>query len=411
MCLALVLVLCAGEISAARAAGPAATESFSFGITRIQATTQSGNTTTTYRIGITHAPPDDRPFVRWYIALRPTSGGPSCSNGLLYGGVRVAATRFLWRNQGLSFVWYHGPVGSYPSDRAYGCNQHLVARAGYPGTVTVVLENDSETCSASFVGAGAKSPEKGALPFCELGGYLPLRVPRPLMRASSTANSGLTALVERLRDGNVSSGAVTLAAQQALRSQVAAFRRFFPPVWGCSFNRLFDAVIATRGELDAQIGSIGTDVRVGRSSLAADAGSLGRIGTILRACRPSAGRPIGTPDASLDAIDRLVATATRLSHTAPGTRAGLADALRVIDAGFEGDLRTDFPPVFGIPYSDLVDRIITLRSGVARAEHQAARDDPGAAASALGRATRSEHALRTSLLKQEARSAKAAQNA
>ena len=212
---------------------------------------------TRYEVTVTNAPVGNAPFIRWYLDLKPGSTNARCSNDVLPGGTKAGPGRYVWKNQGLSFMWYHGPKGSYAARRSYGCDQAKLGRNGYPGTVTVVFENDSETCTASFAGiATSAKPQDGPAAVCQLGGYLPLPVPRALLRAYAGASASLNALLQRAQAGAIHGTQLADAIRSALKSEADAFR-LFPPVWGCRFEVLFQAVLDARTALGEQLAETG----------------------------------------------------------------------------------------------------------------------------------------------------------
>ena len=392
----------------ARAAGPASSEPFFFSISPIQATSLAGQGATRYQVTVTGAPVGNAPYARWYVDLKPDRSDGPCSNDVLPGATRLSPTRYVWKNQGSSFIWYHGPVGSYAADRSYGCDQAKLEQSGYPGTVTVVFENDSEHCTASFSGtARGKSAEKGPNVVCELGGYLPLAVPRPLLSAYAKSNAALTALTARISSGDLRGGTeISQAINTALRPESKAFQRFFPPVWGCRFETLFEAVVVARSTLGTQVAELDAGRRSSGADLAADTRSLQAIVDVLRACRPSAGRPVGTPAPVIAAVGRLAATARALQRGETGP--ALQAKLRSLDADLDTTLKTDFPPVFGMPYAELVDRVLARQSAIALAKEAASNGDSLAAVSALKHAADSQRTIDSALHRQAARAAKAA---
>jgi len=113
-----------------------------------------GQAATRYSVTVAHVPADDAPTFTWYLHV--TGPGVACSDAVLAGGRRLSTAEYVWVNQRSSFVWYTGAAGSYPTDRSYGCDQGDLGRGGYPGTVTVVFENDSQHCTATFAGIRVK---------------------------------------------------------------------------------------------------------------------------------------------------------------------------------------------------------------------------------------------------------------
>ena len=157
-------------LAAAADVHPASTEPFFFRVSPIEATAERAVGATRYGVTVTNAPVGNAPFIRWYLDLKPGSTNAHCSNDVLPGGTKTGPGRYVWKNQGVSFMWYHGPAGSYASRRSYGCDPAKLGRNGYPGTVTVVFENDSETCTASFIGSATSvKPQDGPAAVCQAG--------------------------------------------------------------------------------------------------------------------------------------------------------------------------------------------------------------------------------------------------
>src|SRR5579872_876476 len=141
-----------------------------FSLSALRATAMPGQAATRYSVTVAHVPADDAPTFTWYLHV--TGPGVACSDAVLAGGRRLSTAEYVWVNQRSSFVWYTGAAGSYPTDRSYGCDQGDLGRGGYPGTVTLVVENEYQHCSASFAGvAPGAGPRWGPPASCALGGY------------------------------------------------------------------------------------------------------------------------------------------------------------------------------------------------------------------------------------------------
>ena len=125
--------------------------------------------------------------------------------------------------------------GAYSADRSYGCDQSSIGHDGYPGTVTVVFENDSQHCTATFPGTtSGPRPQYGPEPVCALGGYIPLPVPLRLLQLYSKVDEQLTVLVREVQRGTLTNrhGALDGAVAAVVLPQSDAFGSLFPPVWG-----------------------------------------------------------------------------------------------------------------------------------------------------------------------------------
>jgi hypothetical protein len=403
VCVAVLATGLVGGAHWAQATGPASSEPFFFSLSPIRAIPVPGQAATRYQASLSGVPAGDAPSARWYIDLKPDPSDSPCSDELLAGARRLSPTRYVWANQGDSFLWFHGPVGSYPSDPAYGCDQAKLGRV-YPGTVTVVFENDFQTCKASFSGVpSGRSLEKGPSAVCELGGSLPLAVPRAVLQSYAKTDQALTSVIARIGSGKLRGSAeISRTIDAILQPENSVMADFFPPIWGCRFDALFDVVLATRSTLN-------TAAAMNEGGLAADRGALRSLESVLRACRPSAGRPVGTPATVISASAQLAARAAALQARPPGSASVLRADLVGLDDGFERLVKTTFPAVFGMPYSALVDRVRADRSAVALASQAVSHGNPSAAVSALRKAASSQQTTGTALRKQEARSTKAAE--
>ena len=385
-CMLVLAGVTATHASAAMSVDPAAPESFFFRVSPITATPRPAEGATLYAVAVTNAPVGNAPFIRWYLDLRPGSKGALCSNDVLPGGTEVRPGRFVWKNQGLSFVWYHGPPGSYAARKSYGCDQRSLGERGSPGTVTVVFENDSETCTASFVGTPTSEPQSGPPALCALGGYLPLPVPRALLRAYAGASASLNDLLRRAQSGAIHGTELADAIRSVMNSEADAFR-LFPPVWGCRFEVLFQAVLDARRTLADQAANAG---QAGRS--------LGQLEAVLGQCRPTGDRPLGVPASVTRAVAGLATRAAAATDSAQ---------LRAVDVELEQLLSTRFPPVLGVPYVELVDRVLAESSAATLAGRAASSGDLVGATSALARARENEQTIASHLREQAARAKQA----
>ena len=409
----LVVALTAGLASGsagARAAKPDPQASLFFGISRIQAVALPGRAATSYSVEVTNAPVGNTPYARWYLDLKPSATGRiDCTNALLPGGTRIGSTRYGWRNQGTTFVWFHGAQSSYPADRGYGCDQADLGRNGYPGSVRVVFENDSQHCTATFRGIALGSePAYGPNPVCALGGYLPLPVPRTLLQTYAKVDRELAALSQKVRLGQLSGGTATLAQtiDAILKPQAKAFARLFPPVWGCDFDTVFNPLLQVKSLLSTQIPIAAEGKQVSGSSLTDDIASMRAAASSVRACEPSANRPLGTPPAVVSALDRLAAETASLPAGA-SSPSSLATKLQSIEAALDAVLQHGFPTVFGIPYIGLLDRVLVENGAVLAAQRAAGTRDPDTVASALAVAANHEGTIAQALRKQAKRAATA----
>jgi hypothetical protein len=404
------------DSACAHAAAPASAWSF-FSVSPIQAVSPAAGSLNRYSVTVTNAPLGNAPYARWYLDVKPpASTDLACTDAVLPGGEQVAQNRYLWKNLGTAFVWYHGAKGAYAAHRAYGCVQSQIGRNGYPGTVTVVLENDSQHCTATFVGtARGARPEYGPQPVCALGGYIPLPVPRPLLQIYAKADTELTALIQQLQKGTVTgrSGALGRALDAILQSQTAVLNQLFPPVWGCGFEGVFNQVLQVKRAFAAQIAELAAGRQLPNSTLAEDASYLKAVAGGVRACRPTSTSPIGVPAPVFRAVNRLTAEAVALRE--PAGRATLDPALetklRSLAAMFDGLVSRSFPVVFGLRYSDLVDRVLSESSSIELAKRAAQTGNTGAALSALKQVAAHEQAIGSALRKEAKRSDKAASSA
>ncbi len=417
--IALILAFTAATLaldSGARAARPLPASPF-FRLSPIRAVSPAPSLTR-YSVTVTNAPVGDAPYARWYLQLKtPASAGGACSDVIRAGGQRLSQTRFVWKNQGSSFVWYHGAEGAYASDRSYGCEQSRIGHDGYPGTVTVVFENDSQHCTATFAGTGGVTrPEYGPVPVCALGGYIPLPVPRRLLQIYSKVDAQLTVLVREVQRGTLTNrhGALGRAVAAVLLPQSDAFGSLFPPVWGCGFAGVFEQALQARLAFGTQIAELAAGMRLPHTTLGADAGYMKALAGGVRACEPSASSPIGAPTPVVRAVSRLAAEASALSERAGRASIALGmleTELRGLDSQFEQVLNKSFPLAFGMRYSALLNRMLVESSSVELAQRAAQAGNAGAAVLALKQAVAQQAAIGSALHKQAARSKKAANSA
>lgn len=400
----LALVLLLGPAGGA-AASPGAAESLFFRLSPIQAVTLAHQSATRYSVTVSDAPVGNEPYARWYLDL--PAGAADCTDAVLAGGTRVSRTEFAWKNQGTTFAWYHGARGTYRADRSYGCDQARIGRHGYPGRVTVVFENDSQHCTATFTGVAAgPEPRSGPQPVCELGGYVPLPVPKELLDTYSNVDRELTELIARAQAAKATGAALDRAIVSILQPQTAAFERLFPPVWGCDFGSVFSPLLTANEVLDAQDAALTAGKKIPGSSVAADVVALTALGKSLRACMPTPTRPLGVPHSVVGAVDRLAAEAAVL-HRAAIAPALLRTRLRALDSTLNTIVARSFPVVFDMPYVNLLDRVLAESSAIRGARQDAQIGNTGAAVSALRQVAGDERGIGTALHKEANRAAKA----
>ncbi len=298
---------------------------------------------------------------------------------MLAGGRRLSAGEYVWVNQQASFVWYTGAPGSYPDDRAYGCDQADLGHGGYPGTVTLVVENEYQHCSASFAGiAPGGQARSGAPATCALGGYSigasTLPVPASLITLYRRFDAEVNGLILQARQHTITTATLAAALESIRGQQQSAFARLFPPVWGCSFDGLFDGVSVAKASLDAQTAQLATGSRPSPASLAGDRIDLQSLARGLAACQATATSSGGAPRAVVRAVQRLLTEVSGLGGARSGARglAYLRAHLPAIDSGLDSVVSRSFPTVYGMRYIDLVERTLTVR-------------DPGRAGGAGGR--------------------------
>jgi hypothetical protein len=260
--------------------------------------------------------------------------------------------------------------------------------------VSVAAENEYEHCDASSsVVVTGTTPRDGPSASCALGGYTltssTLPVPAALLSLYQRLDTSLSALVTRARHGTLGAGALAAALQPLLRAQQRAFGQLFPPVWGCSFTRLFDGVLGAKAALDAQVGALATGARPDGPALAGDVADITSVARAVEACAQSPSHAGGAPAGVVAAAKRLAAEAGSLGHL-PGGLAVLRARLPVIEGGLDGLVAHDFPTVFGMRFLDLVDTTIAQDSAIGLAERS---KGSSAAASALRGALASDQSV------------------
>jgi hypothetical protein len=280
-----------------------------FGLAPVQTVAHAGSLL--FTVAVRHVPPGERPTLAWSLEPR---GGTSCENAGFPGGTRSRNGLVVWDQQGPTFRWDFG------------------AGSRCAGTVSVVAENQYEHCTATV--AVTSTAARSAAPACALGGYAVgfsiLPVPAGVFHAYARIQAELAGPPR-------SAAADARRIRTALRVQLASFA-LFPPVWFCSFERLFTKITALRADL-AQ----------GSTATTRDARAVDRS---LASCAPA---PVRTAFARLSASPK------------PNPAALAATVARY------------FPPVFGFRYRDLVDRVAAEEAALAAAERAAAAARPDAA--------------------------------
>jgi hypothetical protein len=397
-----VLVFAFTSCAADAGHATAAPEPFFFRLSPIRAVSTQAQSSTTYTVSVTNAPAGNAPYARWYLQPKPSASGAVCTNAILSGGTPSGHGELVWKNQGPTFVWYHGAKGTYSADRSYGCDQATIGRAGYPGKVTVVYENDSQHCTAYFAGVPTSStPTYGPAAVCALGGYLPLPVPHRLLEIYTTVDNKLNALIERGPTSHLGDKTI----DSILAPQTNAFAHLFPPVWGCRFDTIFDHVLKAKSSFGTDVTDVQKGETLPNSALAQDVGYLDAMAGSLRACTPSAARPIGVPEAVIRSVVELGNQTATLERQPD--RAKLATELSSLESRLDGIVRKSFPSVFGMSYTDLVDRVLAENAAIALAERDASAGHDEAAASALVQVAGHEQKIGHALHAQAKRAGKA----
>lgn len=382
-----------------------------FELSRIEAVSVPAESATRLSVTLSGVHANDAPTFSWYLQLArtdPASVAGVCSNVPLSGGKRLSARVYRWVNQTSSFLWYHGPAGAYPADRSYGCNQAAIGRAGYPGTVTLVVENEYQHCTASFTGltAGSK-PAFGPPASCALGGYSlsasMLPVPAALLALYRSFDTKLGAIVGQARQSKLTGAAALTASLDAiLAQQSSAYERLFPPVWGCSFAGLFHAVVVAQTALDTQIavGAAGA-----RAALADDSAEMRDLAHAVASCAQSPTNSGGAPRAVVEEVDRLSAqtAALRAQDASQAGASPLDKRIAGIDDSLNSLVSHAFPTVFGMPFIGLVEKTLGISAAAALAERDAAAGKSGPTLAALEGILGPEQATSRALVKQQKR--------
>jgi hypothetical protein len=386
-----------------------------FTVSPITAVAVPAESATRFSVTLAGVHSNDAPTFSWYLHLPPAGRGPdaaACSDGVLAGGKRVDARDYVWVSQPSSFLWYHGAVGAYPADRSYGCDQALIGRSGYPGSVTVVVENEYQHCTASFAGvtSGAK-PEYGPAASCAIGGYslgaALLPVPAALSALYRTLDNELGTIVGQARRGKITSTrALTSSLQAILAQQSGAYERLFPPVWGCGFSGLFHAVLVAQAALGRQPGAAAASGDAAAASLADDAADMRGLADAVASCARSATSAGGAPPAVVKEVERLSAETSALRTGARQRSVGAAPLekrLAGIDDSLDSLVSHTFPTVFGMPFIGLVDNTLGISAGAELAEQDAAAGKSGQTLSALEGILGPERATTRALAKEQRR--------
>jgi len=370
-------LLAAIALLAVRAASPprasAGTVS-AFRLSPIEAALDPASKATRFSVSVSGAPTDLQPSYNWTI--RPDAAG--CANQRLFGAADGAAGAYVWHDQGATFVWYWS--GGRP------CT----------GTVSVVVENEYQHCTATFNASASTTPGHGPPAVCGLGGYtLPtgvLPVPAGLLRAYAGIGSELERLIRTAGRENARGLAVQVGALG--REQQQALARFYPPVWGCPFVRLFEPLAAAAGSLagahltPAAARTAADELR----AAAAGVSSCGRTSSATRSAATALAARLVALANSIDTAARGVPSTTRLDAQLRGKAAALTRLL---------NLR--LPPAFGTPYGELVQRVIAESAALASARSAAAAHRLSNAVAALARASKPAGELHRGAVKEQQR--------
>jgi hypothetical protein len=402
MAIVAVLLGAAADADGAPAAKPDASSAPLFSLSRIMAVPVAAESAARFTVTLAGVAADDPPTFTWYLHLSPAApGADTCNNAVLAGGTRVSPLEYRWVDQGPSFVWYQGASGSYPADRSYGCDRAAIGHSGYPGTVSVLVENEYQHCTASFAGALAgPRPEYGAAAGCALGGYSLtaslLPVPAALLALYRSFDTELAALVRRARQGGTTrAAAITGSLDAILRQQSGAYGRLFPPVWGCGFAGLFNAVVAAETALAVQVSS---------ASLARDSSAMRGLDRALASCEQSSTSPDGALRAVVAQVGRLTAATSALSaKDGRGGAAVVAKRRTGIDASLDSLVAHEFPTVFGMSFTSLVQRTLEISVGATLAERTAGAGQSGRTLAALESILGPEQEISGALQKQQRR--------
>ena len=280
----------------------------------------------TFRVSVIHAPAGDQPTLEWSLA--PAGGGAACENSSYGAGTASLNGLIVWDQQGPSFRWAfeHGRCS---------------------GKVAVLAENQYEHCTATV--AVSPAGTNSAAPACALGGYAigfsTLPVPAGVFKAYGTVRA-------RLSTRPRTAAAAVRAIDAALRAQQAAFAEF-PPVWFCSFTRVFAPIEALRVDL---LRGTSTDV---------DAAAAERT---LAKCAPATVRA---------AFARFASSPSA--------------------AALEAALARGFPTLFGFRFGDLINRVAAEVDALDAARAAAAADSLETARQQLATASTSAKSISTTI--------------
>ena len=146
-----------GALTAAAAdVDPAAPEPFFFRVSPITATAEQAVGATRYAVTVTNAPVGNAPFIRWYLDLKPGSTGRPAPTTCFPVARKRDRAGTCGRTRGSHSCGTTGQREATPRGRPTAATKRSW-ESRLPGRVTVVFENDSETCTASFVGTRERS--------------------------------------------------------------------------------------------------------------------------------------------------------------------------------------------------------------------------------------------------------------
>ena len=355
-----------------------------FRLSRIQAVSLPSTFATRYSVTVSGVPRDERPQYSWYLHV--TASAP-CMNSVLPGGQRLSATEYRWAAQGSSFVWYHGAKGSYPIDHSYGCDQNATGIDGYPGTVTVVAEDQYQRCHHELRRDDQRfSPS--VRPACDLrvGGILTrsFDASRPARLLSLYKVRPSAAFAGRTNSSRDTHRCTRACDRIEARSAAAAegVRSVLPASVEFAFERLFDDVLVANASLQQVAGS-----RSRSSSYLDGAGSrMKALARDVSTCPTSATNTGGPPRTVVYALDRLAAEASALASDPQRTkrsRSLVTSRIAAIQNGLDSVVTDSFPAIFGIPFIELVDRTLTEQLAAGLAERAAGVHNSKQASAAL----------------------------
>jgi hypothetical protein len=415
--LPLVLLAVVAGVSAEAAGGdggaPAALETSFFRLSPMRVEPLSGGTAVRYSVTVSNAPVGNAPYFRWYLRLTPPPSPlgneavatdrtrSDCANRALFGRKQLSAGRYVWENLGPTFVWR--------GSRFAECR----------GTISVLAENDQQHCTATTGQLGAAAHAGvGAPATCGRGGYLfgpsTYPVPRALLVTYARVDEELGQLATQVRQGSVrTEGELRDAVDRILQRQNRALSRLFPPVWGCSFDSVFGPLALAEGVLATALDDPVPSRQAATSRLAAASRSLARAAGSLAGCRKTQRRWWGAPAATVRSVRALAARADALrARVARGELAAsrVPPELGTLRSSLDATLRDRFPPVFGVPYLELVRRLVVQRAAVAAAGQAAGAADLAGASAALEQAMQPVRTTRRALQNENRRLTKLLSN-